>query len=614
MTETEIEHVRRPGTIRIRLAAPRPDRVTLAALALIAVSLVFKAHVLSRSYFIEDDFLFVGDAHEHGLTWDYLMRVHKGHLMPGALLLVWVVSRAAAYNWFLVCTVMLALQAAASAGMLVLLRRLFGGRTGILIPLAVYVFAPLTVPALSWWSAALNAVPLQVAIVFSLAAHVRFAQTGDTRHAWRGLYWALFGMAFSTKGVFLPFVTFAVVTAYLGSEGGWVRSTVREVRTHTRIWLTYAGVLAAYAVLYLAQQGTAGDEGAGAPKGDVTAGLLGWMLGKTFPTGVVGGPLNWGGLAGTGGLSDPSSPFVVGSWLTIAVVIALTCVYRRHAWRAWLIAAAFVLVADAAPTVLARGRYTDLVGAETRYVADAALIAAICLALAFLPVRGEERAMRRPYPDVMPLVAALATFAVVGMSIASITSYGGTLVVGDRIRAYLDTARASLAAVPAGAQIYTRPVPDYAVLPWNGERRLTSRVLTPLADEGLRRRMRDPAPTDKPYVIDDTGRLVPVKGIYGYLDGAEEGSCYPLKDGAVSFPVESLGGPEAVGWLRYTSERPVTVEVSLGSASTRMDLPATAQERPVYFPHPGVGQGMRVTVPDGLCLKAVAFGAVVPGP
>ncbi|GII33093.1 hypothetical protein [Planotetraspora mira] len=613
MTETEIEDARQPGTIRIRLAAPRLGPATLAALALIIVSLVFKAHVLSRSYFIEDDFLFVGDAHEHGLTWDYLMRVHKGHLMPGALLLVWVVSRAAAYNWFLVCSVMLALQAAASVGMLVLLRRLFGGRTGILIPLAVYVFAPLTVPALSWWSAALNAVPLQVAIVFSLAAHVRYVQTGDMRFAWRGLAWAVLGMAFSTKGVFLPFVTFAVTTAYLGPGGGWVRSMVRELRARPRIWLAYAGLLAAYAVVYLAQQGTAGDEGAGVPKTDVTAGLLGWMLGKTFPTGVVGGPLNWGGLAGTGGLADPSSPMVVSAWLTIAVVVALTCLYRRHAWRAWLIAAAFVVVADAAPTVLARGRYTALVGTETRYVADAALIVAICLALAFLPLRGEERALRRPYPEIMPLAAALATFVVVGMSIASITSYGRTLVVGDRIRAYLDTARASLASAPAGAQIYPRPVPDYAVLPWNGERRLTSHVLAPLAGDVLRASMRDPRPTDKPYVIDDSGRLVGVAKLFGYFDFLKEG-CYPPKDGAVTFPVESQGGPEAVGALSYTSERPVTVEVSLGAVSRRVDLPASAQNRLVYFPHPGVGRGMRVTAPDGLCLKAVAFGAVVPGP
>jgi hypothetical protein len=612
VTETEIEHTRRPGTIRIRIAAPRLSPATLAALALIAVSLAFKAHVLSRSYFIEDDFLFVGDAHEHGLTWDYLMRVHKGHLMPGALLLVWVVSRAAAYNWFLVCSVMLALQAAASAGMLVLLRRLFGGRPGILIPLAVYVFAPLTVPALSWWSAALNAVPLQVAIVFSLAAHVRYVRTGDMRHAWRGLAWAVFGMAFSTKGVFLPFLTFAVTTAYLGPGGGWVRSMARELRTRSRIWLAYGGVLAAYAMAYLAQQGTAGDEGAGAPKADVTAGLLGWMLGKTFPTGVIGGPLNWGGLAGTGGLADPSSPMVFTAWLTIALVVALTCLYRRHAWRAWLIAAAFVVVADAAPTVLARGRYTALVGTETRYVADAALIVAICLALAFLPIRGGERALRRPYPDVMPLAAVLATFAVVGMSIASITSYGRTLVVGDRIRAYVDTARASLAAAPAGAQIYPRPVPDYAVLPWNGERRLTSHVLAPLADDGLRARMRNPEPTDKPYVIDDTGRLVAVAKLFGYFDFVK--GCYPPKDGAVTFPVESPGGPEAVGWLSYTSERPVLADVTLGAVTVRLVLPASTQNRPMYFPHPGVGQGMRVTAPDGLCLKAVAFGAVVPGP
>src|SRR5699024_12741396 len=46
---------------------------------------------------------------------------------------------------------------------------------------------------------------------------------------------------------------------------------------------------------------------------------------------------------------------------------------------------------DAIPTVIARGRAVGMVGADPRYVADATMIFALCLALAFLAVR-EERA------------------------------------------------------------------------------------------------------------------------------------------------------------------------------------------------------------------------------
>src|SRR5690606_40401695 len=70
------------------------------------------------------------------------------------------ISSLAPYSWALVSFVTIGLQAAASIMFLVLLRRLFGDRFGVLAALAVYVFAPLTVPAMSWWSAALNAVQI----------------------------------------------------------------------------------------------------------------------------------------------------------------------------------------------------------------------------------------------------------------------------------------------------------------------------------------------------------------------------------------------------------------------------------------------------------------------
>ncbi|WP_214408574.1 hypothetical protein [Sphaerisporangium fuscum] len=616
MTGTEVEHVRRPDTIEIRIPALKLGPIVLAGLTLIAASLAVKISVMSHSYFIEDDFLFVGDSYEHGLTWDYLMRVHKGHLMPGALALVWGLSRLSPYNWALVNTVMLAMQAAASAGMLWLLRRLFGERPGILVPLALYLFAPLTVPALSWWSAALNAVPLQVAMVFSLAAHVRYLRTGAVRHAWWGLGWAVFGMAFSTKGVFLPLVTFALTTAYFGQRTGWLPSIIAELRHRTKVWGAYVVVLGLYALVYLLQQGTAGDEGAGTPKLDVSVGLVGWLLGKTFPTGVVGGPMRWGGVAATGGLADPAPVMVAVAWLALAAVVVFTILFRRHAWRAWTVAALYVIVADTVPTILARGRYTPLVGAETRYVADAALVFAICFALSSLPLKGEQAPYRRPWPDVMPMVTALATVVFLVLSIATINSYSTTLVAGDRVRPYLDNVRASLAKAPKNAEIYTRPVPDYVVIPWNGERRLSHHLLSPLADEALRTRMHTPGPSDKPYVFDDWGHLVPVDHLFGYFDMVKNRKCYQLRSGAITFPAESAGGPDAVGAVGYTSPRPVSVDVTVGTFTQRLDLPASPAFRLFFFPHPGVGAGMRVALAtpggEGFCLKSVAFGGAIP--
>jgi hypothetical protein len=620
--------------VQIRLPALGKGPVTGVGLLIVLVSLAFKASVLSKAYFVEDDFLFVAGAGESGFTWDYLTRVHKGHLMPGALALVWVLTTIAPYSWALVSAVTIALQAAASIGFLVLLRRLFGDRFGVLAVLAVYVFAPLTVPAMSWWSAALNAVPLQLALVAALAAHIRYVRTGKGR--WHGLAWAAVGMAFSTKGVFIPFVVLGFTSAYLG-RGLWPRAILAELRRP--VWWAHGLLLAGYAVLYLLRRGSAGDDALTGPKAEVVPGLVRRLLGETFPTGAVGGPLRWGGVTSTGGLADPATATVIVSWTMIVALALLTCLYRRRAWRAWAILAAYVVVADTVPTVIARATQWDLIGAETRYVADAALIFALCLAFAALPVGGgadsgaDSRAdgradsgadggadggydaRRRPVPGWLTPAAGVLTAGFLAASLVSINAFGDTLT-GDRIRPYLQAARESLATAAPDADIYARPVPAHIVLPWNGARRLTSHVLTPLAAPHLRQRMRFPAPSARPYVFDDAGKLVPVGQVTPFFDGVKGDQCYPA---GKSFPVESHGDPSMVVALAYFSPRPVRVVVDLGGTQRAATLPATSELGALYYvPHDGPGRGLRITAAgdqgQGFCLKAVAFGEPGPAP
>ncbi|WP_336207861.1 ArnT family glycosyltransferase [Nonomuraea sp. LPB2021202275-12-8] len=602
------EDGKRTETFQITLPAFGKGQVTGVGLLLILVSLAFKASVLSKAYFVEDDFLFVAAAGDSGLTWDYLTRVHKGHLMPGALALVWLITSFAPYSWALVAAVTIALQAAASIMFLLLLRRLFGDRFGVLAVLAVYAFAPLTVPAMSWWSAALNAVPLQLALVGALAAHVRYVQTGKGR--WHALIWAAVGMAFSTKGVFIPFVVLGVTSAYLG-RGSWLRSTLAELRRP--VWWAHGLLLAGYAVLYLLRRDSAGDDALTGPKADVVPGLVRRLLGETFPTGAVGGPLRWGGVTPTGGLADPETLTVIVSWLVIAALVVLTCLYRRRAWRAWAILAAYVIVADTVPTVIARATQWDLIGAETRYVADAAVVFALCLALAVMTVQGETDTERRPVPGTLSLAGGALTAAFLVASLVSINSFGDTLS-GERIRTYMEAARDSLARAAPDVDIYSRPVPPHIVLPWNGSRRLSAYVLAPLAGQEIRHRMRNPRPSAKPYVFDDTGKLVPVGRVVPFFDGMEGKKCYPATK---VFPVESFGDPSMVVAMAYVSPRPVRVVVDLGGTQRAATLPATSVMGALYYvPHDGQGKGMRITAAgdqgQGFCLRAVAFGE--PGP
>ncbi len=611
----------RPGGTPPRRWTGAAGPVTVTAVLLVVASLAVRIPVLASSFFIEDDFLFVGDAYEHALTFDFLFRVHKGHLMPGALALTWVLSRLSPYDWALVAGVTFALQAVVAVMLLRLLVRLFGTRPGILPPLALALFSPLTIPAFGWWSAAVNAVPLQLAMVMALAAQVRHVREGGAAHARRAFLWVLAGMAFSTKGVFVPFLLFALTTSHLRpSAGSWVAVMLRELRAHWRPWGAYALLMGGYAALYLARRGTAPGEGAAVPAPGDAAELLGRLLGEVFPAGVAGGPLSWGPVLPNGGLADPAPTLVAAGWAVLAALIALTLLWRRRAARAWLILAGYLVAADGVPTAIARGTgLAQVVGSETRYVADAAIVLAVCLALALLPLRDEREPYRRPVPAGRGLTAAAAllTGGYLAMSVASIQSYRDTLS-GDRVRAYLEAVRASLTRVPDTAVIYSSPLPEDIVLPWNGDRRLSHHLLAPLARPALRARMRVPEPSEHALVFDDRGGLAPVevKASMGVLP-PEGRPCLPLLGDAIFFPdVVSFGGPGPIAGLAYTAERAGTGGYEMSGRRGELRFNATGSGGAlVRFPVTAVGKGLliRLDDPQAVCLKGFAYGDPVPG-
>ncbi|MBB2742784.1 UNVERIFIED_ORG: hypothetical protein FHR35_002606 [Microbispora rosea subsp. rosea] len=617
---SQITRTERPG-IAPRWREGLANPVMITAVLLVVASLAVRIPVMTSSSFVEDDFLFVGDAYEHSLTFDFLFRVHKGHLMPGALGLTWVLSRLSPYDWLLVSAVTFAVQAAVAVMLLRLLVRLFGTRPGILLPLTFALFSPLTVPAFGWWSAAINAVPLQLTMVMALAAQVRWAGEGGARHARRAFYWVLAGMAFSTKGVFVPFLLFALTTSHLRPWAGpWIALMLRELRSHWRLWGSYVLLMGGYAALYLARRGTAPGEGAAVPAPGNAADLLGRLLGQVFPAGVVGGPLSWGPVLPNGGLADPSPLLVAAGWAVLAALVVATVLWRRRAARAWLILAGYLVAADGVPTAIARGTgLTQVVGSETRYVADAAIVLAVCLGLALLPLRDETEPYRRPIPagSELPTAAGLLAGAYLAMSIVSIQNYRDTLS-GDRVRAYLAAVRASLAKVPDTAVIYSSPLPDYIVLPWNGNRRLSHHLLAPLARPALRARMRVPEPSEHALVFDDKGWLAPaeVKASIGVVPPGDR-SCFPLLGDAIFFPdVVSFGGPGPIAGLAYTAKRAGTGSYEMNGQRGQLQFHATGSGGAlVQFPVTAIGKGLliRLDDPAAVCLKGFAYGDPVPG-
>ncbi len=86
--------------------------VTVAALTLIAIELVWMAVLLAHSYFRQDDFRYLDRALANGLNLHYLMWVDAGHLLPLGFAIAWAMARISLYNWPLTCLFILTLLAA----------------------------------------------------------------------------------------------------------------------------------------------------------------------------------------------------------------------------------------------------------------------------------------------------------------------------------------------------------------------------------------------------------------------------------------------------------------------------------------------------------------------
>lgn len=608
-----------------RRADPWPDRlveavrdpVVLVGAAMIAVALLLRGWVLRHAYFVEDDFLFVARAASSPLTAEYLTDPHKGHRMPGAMLLAYVQTAVAPYNWALAAGTMLAAQGGAAAAVFRLLWALFGRRWAILPPLAVYAFSPLTLPVLAWWSAALSGVPLQLATALALLWTVRFLREGETRFAWQAVGAVALGMSFSVKAVFLPPLLLAVAAGFC-QPGRPTDGLRTEARARPRFWVGMAALSAGHLLLFLARP--ADVESASAPWPGTALRLAGRLLTETFPAGIVGGPVLWGPATPSGGLLEPHPAVTAAAWAVLAVLVALSLPRWRRAWRAWALLAGHLVFVDVLPALIAAGRYQEFVGYDPRYVADAALVFALCLALAFLPVRcagAPEDPGRRPgwLPPARVRAATAAATALFLLAAGYSTGTYVSTLSGDRVRWYLDTVRFSVDSVPGTAGVYPRPLPEDIVSPWNGDRRFSSFLLSPLAGSGVAERIAHPEPSATPMVFNDAGFLVaarpaPESVFFGPPKDAE---CVTTLDGQVLWPVRSLGGPGLVASLAYTSGKPTEAVLAVGDAREVTTLPAAPRGAAWYVPLDGAGTQLLVEVEEEeVCLRWVAFGELLP--
>ena len=370
--------------------------VTLACAVVILASLVWKAEFISQFYFRQDDFKIYDMARSSGLSWSYLTQGYSGHFFPGVFAVTWVLARAAFYNWPAATAVNLIFIAGASMAAWRLLRTLFGNRIEIVIPLILYVAAAIGFENYALWIAAIESVPMQLAIFAALTAHVHYIRTGRYRHAAAAAGWLAFGLAFDEKSVLIPLVLFAVTAGFLSQDGRLLTAVRTTAVRWWRVWAGYVVLLAVYAAILLTSSlSTMGTTLARPSAGQ--AGIFAWhLISQNAVPGMLGGPWHWLPNGNTG-IAFAAPPALL-MWLALLVVAGLILAMvatRRKSWRAWAMLAGWLALADMLPVVVGRlvpQFSAALLGTETRYTSDSAVILAIVAGLAWLPVTtGEEQ-------------------------------------------------------------------------------------------------------------------------------------------------------------------------------------------------------------------------------
>ena len=625
----------------------RKNGVTVAALTLIAIELVWMAVLLAHSYFRQDDFRYLDRALANGLNWSYLMWVDAGHLLPLGFVIAWALARISLYNWPLTCLFILTLLAATCLALLRMLRTMFGNRPAILIPLTVFAFSPLSLAALTWWAVALEILPLGLAIFMAVDAHVRYLRGGRFRSALAAAGWLLLGLAAMDKGAVIPLLLFALTSGFF-VEGRWAVAAVRAVKRYWRAWVLYGALLAGYGVVFAIRLLGSGAPAA-SPDAASLANFASTLVRTTLVPGLLGGPWRW--LSFGSVMTSPPVALEQLSWAVAALVVIVSCAYRRRAWRAWAILFGWVVAADIVPVAIGRLRvggagFATLAGLQARYVTDAAAVFVLCLGLAFLPLAGETGVFRFRFPAGTPaetwrvmagsaraaIVAVLALFLVGSFwSLQSLEGISHT----EAARSYIATARVAIARAPRGAVIVDTPTPamimnPYFFHPWGN----TSYVLGAMARDDPARHLSWSA---SPYgvvpglmIFDAKGRLRPAM-IAGPSSGPPPDGqrCWSVTSEGTSIPIHTslfrwpwtvrldYAGPAAALALRF------------GGRWAAVTLPAGAHA--IYVPLLGAGNEITIrlagTAPAALgsaptsagiappmCLTGVTVGTWQPAP
>jgi hypothetical protein len=547
---------------RRRLHLIGDDPVLQAALVLVVLQLAFRAWATYGAWFIIDDFNFISRMGHDGLDPYTASRSYFGHVMPAAMYLSWLNHLLAPWNWALPATELLVMQAGADLALVYLLVTLFGRRYGILPPLTLFLFSAIAIEGAIWWAAAINLLPLEIALFMGLAGHVRYLRDGNPRHVVAANAWIVLGLLFNEKTA-LVYLAIAVFTLCYFAEGaGWARARSAIRNRRFALWV-YGVTGAAHLVVYaLVGRDFRYPNVFGYPTYEVVRNLV---L-QAYLTALVGGPVHW--LQTT---FDPFSFARPGDAVVLASVVAVGLIlnellrHRIGAGRALVLPGIFLAV----DVVLLLTTRTKATGAglvlDYRFQGEMAAVSAVALGAMAMPILGATASSRRRSDS--ELLDHPGRVTVVMSVIAAVSLYSTVQFVhhwhsDHRGRNWVETATHQLDAAPGPVPLVDSPVPVFVTNGLRYPENLQSRVLARQANADW-----VSVATDLLFVLDDTGRIKPA-GIPATRrgdPGPVEGCGY--RPGARPQTVELDGAVAYGGWwvrIGYLASGDSPIRLSAG--------------------------------------------------
>ncbi|KRF34328.1 hypothetical protein ASG94_16610 [Nocardioides sp. Soil805] len=469
-------------------------------LAIVVLSLLWRAWTVARWTWQDDDWIYMHDAHAMPL-WDYLVQDYNGHLMPGGFLVTWVVTTLAPLNFWVPVVVVALTSAGVVLVWAVALARLAGPRLLTLAPLALVALSPLYLRPTMWWAAATQALPMLVFMGLCVIGAERWTRSHARADLLRLLVAYAGGLFFWEKAVLLVLPVCAVL---LMADGRTLRARLRTARTPL---VALAGVTLVYLPIFLvATSGESANsiEFNAAATQDGAVEFLARGFSEMLAPALLGGP--WGTLPVSGDIyGHPSLGQSVLLGVLLVALATLAALRWPGSWTA--IAAAGLYAVVAWGMILFSNRFI-LTGqhavTDERFSADVLAAAVVSLALVM-------RAARRDGPRRRSAVTTRGGRRALAPVLVGVL--GGSLLVSnllatDRIgtnpgRAWVENLRADLAARGAPTVLWDANTPDTVLQPafFPAEARL-SYVLAPYGDD-----VRFSEPARQLAIVDPRGRV-----------------------------------------------------------------------------------------------------------